>query len=80
MSVSEWIGEVLRIGVSYLLKRCGGDYFRRGSFTETIDELPPRARLNGRLGPISLRSRRHLRISMADRALLIRRLGPANVG
>ncbi|WP_261392905.1 hypothetical protein [Rhodococcus sp. BP22] len=26
------------------------DYWHRGSLTESIDELPPRARLTGRLG------------------------------
>ncbi|WP_179277951.1 transposase family protein [Rhodococcus sp. 14-2470-1a] len=30
--------------------RCREDYCQRGSFTESIDELPPRARLTGRLG------------------------------
>ena len=30
--------------------RCREDYCPRGSFTESIDELPPRARVTGRLG------------------------------
>ncbi|MDV8036865.1 helix-turn-helix domain-containing protein, partial [Rhodococcus sp. IEGM 1414] len=30
--------------------RCREGYCQRGSFTESIDELPPRARVTGRLG------------------------------
>lgn len=58
----------------------GGDYLQRGSFTVSIDELPASARLTGRMGrAISLRNRRHFRNFMADRALPIRRLGPAKL-